>query len=157
MGVSGSGKSTVAEGLAKRLNCAYFDADDFHPEANVKKMSSGQPLNDDDRQPWLERLHKLIQETLGQGQSCTLACSALKESYRDVLAQGGLEIVYLQGSFELIWERMRSREGHYMKADMLKSQFETLEEPKNVLTLSITEPPEQLIERIINKLNLAPS
>lgn len=154
MGVSGSGKSSVADLLAQKLRCDYFDADDFHPEANVKKMSQGMPLNDSDRQPWLERLHKLIRDTLNQNKSLTLACSALKQSYRKTL-KGNLDavtFVHLDGNFELINARMQARAGHFMKAEMLKSQFATLETPKNAITVSIAQPVEKVVERIIETI-----
>lgn len=154
MGVSGSGKSSVADLLAKELACEYFDADNFHPEANVNKMSQGMPLNDTDRQPWLERLHKLIHDTLNKDKSLTLACSALKQSYRNTL-KGNLKnviFVHLDGSFDLINARMQARAGHFMKAEMLKSQFEALEAPKNAITVSIAQPVEKIVARIIETL-----
>jgi gluconokinase len=131
MGVSGCGKSTVGEALAQRLGCPFYDGDDFHPPQNVAKMASGRPLNDDDRTPWLARLHDLIARHLERGETAVLACSALKKRYREQLREGneGLRFVYLQGDFELIWRRMQERPAHYMKADMLQSQFADLEEP----------------------------
>lgn len=154
MGVSGSGKSTIAEGVAKTLGWQYFDADDYHRQANIDKMASGNPLNDSDRMPWLRNLHTLIKENLAQGKPCTLACSALKESYRDILKQDGLAIVYLQGDFETIWERMQEREGHYMKAEMLHSQFDALEEPSEdtALIVSLKQTPEAMITEIVKHL-----
>lgn len=162
MGVSGSGKSTIAEGIAKELGWQYFDADDYHPQANIDKMASGNPLNDADRLPWLQTLHQLIKDNLRQGQSCTLACSALKESYRDILKQEGLAIVYLAGDFETIWQRMQERKGHYMKAEMLQSQFDALEEPMGTignigdtaLRISLKNTPEAIIEGAISDLKL---
>ena len=131
MGVSGCGKTSVGEALAAQLECPFYDADDFHPAENVTKMSNGIPLNDEDRRPWLIRLRNLLADHLAQGQTAVLACSALKHSYRDLLLQAGagVRFVYLAGSFDLIWERMSAREDHYMKADMLQSQFDTLEPP----------------------------
>ncbi len=156
MGVSGSGKSTIAEGIAKQLAWQYYDADDYHPQENIDKMAAGKPLNDADRLPWLEALHQLIKENLEQGKCCTLACSALKESYRDILKQDGLAIVYLQGDFDTIWQRMEARKGHYMKAEMLHSQFDTLEEPTEdtALTLSLKNTPEVIVESAIDTLRL---
>ena len=131
MGVSGCGKSTVGGALAQELGSLFFDADDYHPPENVAKMSAGHPLNDEDRVPWLEILHDLINLHIRTGRPMVLACSALKQQYRDQLLDGnpGTKIVYLQGTFELISGRMQAREGHYMRPDMLKSQFEALEEP----------------------------
>ncbi len=131
MGVSGSGKSTVGQALAAQLECPFYDGDDFHPPENVAKMAGGSPLTDADRAPWLARLHDLLADHLARGETAVVACSALKESYRDLLHGGheGVKFVYLQGSFDLIWQRMAQREAHYMKADMLQSQFDTLEEP----------------------------
>ena len=131
MGVSGCGKSTVGQVLAQRLGCPFYDGDDFHPAENVAKMSQGIPLNDDDREPWLNRLADLIEEHLLRGETAVIACSALKEKYRKRLKRGqeNVVFVYLRGNFDLIWQRMQQREGHYMKAEMLQSQFDVLEEP----------------------------
>jgi gluconokinase len=131
MGVSGSGKTTVGQALARELDCPFYDGDDFHPPENVAKMSNGTPLTDGDRRPWLERLHVLIAGHLERGETAVLACSALKRKYREQLGSGsdGVVLIYLKGSFDLIWQRMQHREGHYMKAEMLQSQFDTLEEP----------------------------
>lgn len=131
MGVSGCGKTTVGQALADALGATFYDGDDFHPPENIAKMSSGMPLNDSDRQPWLERLRDLISEHVAQGKGIVVACSALKASYRDVLREGNdsLRFVFLDGTFDMIWERMQAREGHYMKAEMLQSQFDALEPP----------------------------
>ncbi len=157
MGVSGCGKSTVGLALANRLNCPFYDGDDFHPPENVAKMASGTPLNDDDRYPWLARLHDLIETHLEKGETAVLACSALKKKYRDQLRQGndGIRFVHLQGSQALIWERMQARQSHYMKADMLQSQFEALEtpSPNNTLIISVENDVEEIVEQIIQNLN----
>lgn len=131
MGVSGSGKTTVGRALAAAIGAKFYDGDDFHPPENIARMSSGIPLDDTDRQPWLERLRDLIAEHVAQNEDIVVACSALKRSYRDLLREGndGLRFVYLKGTFEDIWQRMQEREGHYMKAEMLQSQFDALEEP----------------------------
>jgi gluconokinase len=151
MGVSGSGKTTVGKLLAKRLGWDFYDADDFHPPANVAKMVSGIPLNDDDRIPWLAALHDLISGCLNDNRPGVLACSALKESYRQTLLAGNVavKIVYLKGTFELIQERMAARAGHYMKPAMLKSQFDTLEEPDDALTVEVAHSTDAIVRAIM--------
>jgi len=151
MGVSGSGKSAVGQALAKRLGWDFYDADDFHPPANLTKMSSGIPLDDEDRAPWLDSLHKLISSSIQENRPAVLACSALKERYRQRLRDGneGVQLVYLQGSYDLIWSRMSARTGHYMKPQMLQSQFDALEEPQNALVLSVELSIESLVQAII--------
>ena len=147
MGVSGSGKTTMGKALAEKLHCPFYDGDDYHPAANVAKMAAGTPLTDADRAGWLARLAELIRSDLAQGASGVIACSALKESYRAVLRVDARQVkfVYLKGSYELIQTRMQSRSGHYMKPDMLQSQFETLEEPAHALTVDIALPPEIIL------------
>jgi len=156
MGVSGCGKSSVGEELSQVLNWPLYDGDDFHPQANVDKMAQGFPLNDDDRQPWLERLHALIVEHLDRGQYLLVACSALKEKYRQILrgSRENVKFVHLTGSFELIYARVQQRNEHYMKAEMLKSQFADLEEPQNALSVSIDQPVSQIVTEIIENLEL---
>ncbi len=156
MGVSGCGKSRVGEELSKALNWAFYDGDDFHPQANVAKMAQGFPLNDDDRQPWLKRLHTLIVEHLDRGQSLLVACSALKAKYRNTLKGSREDVifVYLKGSFELIFARMQQRDGHYMKAEMLRSQFDDLEEPQNTLAVAIDQPVSEIVGEIIENLKI---
>lgn len=153
MGVSGSGKTTVGLALAERLGVLFYDGDDFHPPDNVAKMASGIPLNDEDRYPWLARLHDLIANHLARDESAVVACSALKKKYRDQLREGndGVSIVYLKGSLNLIWERMEARQAHYMKADMLHSQFETLEPPSphNTLIVNVDQNVESIVDHII--------
>lgn len=130
MGVSGCGKTTVGEGLAAHFNCPLYDADDFHPPENIAKMASGVPLNDADRAPWLELLAAMIAEHLDRGETAVLACSALKRSYRNQLrVSEQVQFIYLEGDFDLIWQRMQLRQNHYMKPEMLHSQFEALEPP----------------------------
>lgn len=151
MGVSGSGKTTVGETLAQRLGWAFYDADNFHPPANVQKMSSGTPLTDEDREPWLEALNQLISTNLREHKSLVLACSALKEKYRRHLAKGHenkTQFVYLEGDFETIYTRMQARQ-HFMKPAMLRSQFETLEEPANAIVVDIRQPQDEVIEDIL--------
>jgi len=151
MGVSGSGKTSVGKGLAESLGWDFFDADDFHPPENVAKMASGIPLDDSDRAPWLTALHDLISSSLKQNKPGVLACSALKERYRQQLMTGhaGVQLVYLKGSYDLIWSRMIARKEHYMKPHMLRSQFDTLEEPANALTVEILVPVPEIIQEIM--------
>ena len=156
MGVSGCGKSSVGIALADSLGWDFYDADDFHPPANVAKMASGTPLDDSDRAPWLALLHEMISSSLEADRPGVLACSALKERYRRELLDGndGVQIIYLKGSYDLIWSRMSARKDHYMKPHMLKSQFETLEEPSNALTMDIALPVEDIVREIISDLSL---
>jgi len=153
MGVSGCGKSTVGAALAARLDCPFYDGDDFHPPQNVAKMSRGVPLSDADREPWLDQLHNLIRQQLERGETAVLACSALKKRYREHLRQGsgGVQFVYLRGDFDLIWRRLKSRRGHYMKADMLRSQFRALEEPDadEAIIVDVQHDVSTIIEQLI--------
>lgn len=151
MGVSGSGKTTVGKALAQKLGWDFFDADDFHPPANIAKMANGIPLDDSDRIPWLDALHELISSRLKADRPAVLACSALKEHYRQRLLKGneGVQIIYLKGSYELILSRMSARKEHYMKPHMLKSQFETLEEPKNVPAIDISMSIDDIVQEIL--------
>ncbi len=137
MGVSGCGKSTVGMHLAGALSWDFYDADDFHSPASVNKMASGIPLDDDDRLPWLQALHDLIARCLKERRPGVLACSALKQRYRDQLLAGNANtrLVYLRGDYETILRRMRQRKMHYMKPEMLRSQFDELEEPEDVLVV----------------------
>ena len=155
MGVSGCGKSTVGQALAQRLDCPFYDGDDFHPAENVARMSQGIPLDDADRWPWLNRLADLIEEHLLRGETAVIACSALKEKYRQWLKRGQRDVVfvYLKGSFDLIWERMQQREEHYMKAEMLQSQFEALEEPDpfTAVVVNIDQDIASMISEIIGR------
>ncbi len=148
MGVSGCGKTTVGEALAARLHCPFYDGDDFHPPENVAKMAHGIPLDDADRAPWLAHLAALIWEYLDRGETAVLACSALKKRYREQLqVTPRVRFIYLEGSFDLIWQRMQTRQAHYMKADMLRSQFEALEQP--AANEAITVPIDQDVDGIL--------
>ena len=131
MGVSGSGKTTVAGLLAGRLGWELGDADDWHSPANVRKMHGGTPLNDDDRWPWLRSIAAWIDATSGTGRHGVLACSALKRAYRDILIgdRAAVQLVYLRGDEPLIQERQAARHNHYMPASLVHSQFEALQEP----------------------------
>lgn len=154
MGVSGCGKSSVGKALAEYLGWNFYDADDFHPPENVAKMVDGIPLNDLDRAPWLDSLHHLISSNLAQSQSGVLACSALKESYRQRLLAGndGVQIVYLKGNYDLIWSRLSTRADHYMKPHMLQSQFEILEEPSNTLVVDGALSVDEILRLIIRSM-----
>lgn len=151
MGVSGSGKTTVGQALAVRLGWDFYDADGFHPPANINKMASGIPLDDSDRAPWLASLHALISASLQEDRPGVLACSALRDSYRQKLLEGNSDvlIVYLKGSYELIWSRLSAREDHYMKPQMLQSQFDALEEPVDVLKVDIALPVGDIVQEIL--------
>ena len=154
MGVTGSGKTTIGRLLSKELGWKYYDADDFHPPANVEKMRSGIPLNDDDRKPWLETLRDLISQCLERGENAVLACSALKESYREFLVLNErVRLIYLKGNRALIKERLDARRGHYMNPALLDSQFETLEEPKLGYILDISLSPDEIVKNIRSYLN----
>jgi gluconokinase len=154
MGVAGSGKTTVGEMLAQRLGWNFYDADAFHPAENIAKMANGTPLDDADRAPWLAALHALIATSLKENRPAVLACSALKESYRQQLLEGneGVQIVYLKGSYDLIWSRISEREDHYMKPEMLQSQFDALEEPANALTIAVSLSVSEIVEEIVERL-----
>lgn len=158
MGVSGSGKSTVGKLLAAKLGYPFYDGDDFHPAANVEKMSRGIPLDDADRAGWLAALADLIRGSLQRGEAGVLACSALKQRYRDQLCLDPAQVkfIYLKGSYELIKARMLSRPGHYMKPGMLDSQFAALEEPADALTVDIGPSPEEVVVEVIGRLDLNP-
>ena len=155
MGVSGSGKTTIGKALAEKKNIPFYDADDFHPPDNISKMASGTPLTDEDREPWL----KLLSAKLVEWGDAVLACSALKEAYRERLTELTDQVywVYLKGSKEAILKRMEERKGHYMKAPMLDSQFDTLEEPTYGLHISIEKKPDEIIADLCEKLDLVNS
>jgi carbohydrate kinase (thermoresistant glucokinase family) len=155
MGVAGSGKTTVGSLLARELNLDFYDADDFHSESNRKKMSEGIPLTDEDRATWLLSLKNMLYQNSQTDKSVVLACSALKESYRETLKiKNNVKFVYLRGTYQQIEDRLNNRAGHYMSAKMLASQFEILEEPKNTLIIDITNSPEEIVMLIRKGLNL---
>lgn len=156
VGVSGSGKTTVGELLAKALNWEFSDADRFHPKTNIEKMSHGIPLNDADRQPWLEAMQRAIDSWLQDDKNMVLACSALKASYRQMLLRDRqrMRLVYLKGSFEQIKQRMEHRPHHYMKVDLLRSQFEILEEPQEGIIVDISLSPEEIVQQIRENLSI---
>jgi gluconokinase len=150
MGVAGSGKSTIGRLLASALNWKFYDADDFHSADNVRKMASGIPLTDEDRRPWLTALRNLIAERAERGENAVLACSALKRAYREALTSGNGEVVviYLKADAELIRERLAHRRGHFMTAQLVESQFETLQEPEDAIVIPAGWPPDRIVESI---------
>ena len=151
MGVSGCGKTSVGQSISEQLVWPFFDGDDFHSPENVCKMSKGIPLNDVDRTNWLETLNNLISEKLRADENLVVACSALKAKYRQQLRFGneGLIFVFLKGDFDLIWSRMQTRNDHYMKPEMLISQFNTLETPSKALVINIERPLSEIVQEII--------
>jgi gluconokinase len=155
MGVSGSGKSTIGKLLAASLKWEFSDADNFHSLANIEKMSQGIPLNDADRMPWLEKLQSVIAQWLLADKNVVLACSALKLSYRQMLWQNAeqMRLVYIKGSFELLLKRLQQRQNHFMTLHLLESQFDTLEEPKNALTVDASQPESVIVQQIIASLD----
>jgi carbohydrate kinase (thermoresistant glucokinase family) len=156
MGVSGCGKTTVGEGLAQAIGWEFLEGDALHPAANVAKMSEGVALTDADRAPWLASVRADIESRVGRGARVVVACSALREAYRQVLAPetASARFVHLSGDFELIRGRMGSRTGHFMKESLLRSQFDTLEAPLHALALDAAQAPGVLIKRIQETLHL---
>lgn len=153
MGVSGCGKTTLGKILAERLSCCFSDADAFHPEANVGKMQAGIPLQDEDRWPWLAKIRSAIDGWQEKGESHIIACSALKQAYRDRLSPSGDVIfVYMKGTRETIQPRLAARKGHYMNPHLLDSQFATLEEPTGILTVGIKGTTEEIMSDVLKQL-----
>lgn len=156
MGVSGSGKSTIGKLLADALNWEFQDADNFHSTANIEKMRLGIPLNDTDRKPWLKDLQTAISVWLQQNTNVVLACSALKADYRQylVLDSDRIQLVYLQGSLNLLQQRLLGRQNHFMCEKLLNSQLETLEEPDDAICVDISEPPQLIVENLKTVIGL---
>jgi len=160
MGVSGSGKTTIGRALAERLGWNFQEGDALHPPENVAKMSAGQPLDDNDRAPWLAAIAACIDGWRVRGEHGVVSCSALKRSYRKIIIGSRREVrlVYLAGSRALIADRLRSRRGHFMPANLLDSQFETLEPPgpeENAITVLVDEPVEKIVDRLVAELSRA--
>lgn len=151
MGVSGVGKTTIGQALARELGWRYLDADDYHPAANVAKMAAGTPLQDQDRWPWLDELNSVLQKE----KDAVLGCSALKEAYRQRLATGlkDSRIVYLRGSFELLSQRAAERKHRYMPASLLQSQFDALEPPRGAIEVDVAQPVEACVAAIRSRLD----
>lgn len=157
MGVSGSGKSTVGKVLARDLGWTYVEADDYHPAANVEKMHRGVPLDDADRQPWLDRIRDRLLEARRRGENVVLACSALKHAYQHYLEHFAPELihfVHLAGSEALIRQRLDQRQGHFMNPALLHSQFETLEPPEHAVRVEITASPAEIAAEVRAQLGL---
>ena len=152
-GVSGTGKTTIGKLLAEKLQIPFYDADDYHPKENVEKMANGNPLNDDDRMPWLQTLAKKINDW-SENNGAVLACSALKQLYRNILqTHQKVEWIFLEGDFKLIYNRINDRKNHYMGAEMLQSQFDALEEPTTGIRVSIAPSPKEIVDIIISKIS----
>ena len=156
MGVSGSGKTTIGERLAQALGWPFYDGDQFHPPANVAKMQQGMPLTDEDRWPWLHALRAHIETCLHQDVSAVLACSALKQAYREhlIIDEAEVKLVYLKGDYDLIHERLAQRRGHFMPPGLLASQFASLEEPERGVVVDIVHPPETIVALIREQLGV---
>jgi gluconokinase len=160
MGVSGSGKSTIGLRLSKMLGWPFRDADSFHPQANIDKMSKGLPLTDEDRQPWLAAIARWIDERLAAGECGIVSCSALKRFYRSVIVgdRPDVRLVYLKGDMALIGDRISRRKNHFMPPALLKTQFDALEEPQadeHALSVPIVLSPRRVVEAIVQELHLA--
>ncbi len=157
MGVSGCGKSVIGQGLAKALGWEFKDADSLHSAANVEKMRQGHPLNDADRMPWLQSVAAVIAQWVAENKQGVVACSSLKLEYRQIIAGTALQTVkfaYLKGSYELFEKRLAQRKDHFMKANMLKSQFETLEEPEDAIIVDASLPVDTIIEQLSAEIRL---
>ena len=155
MGVTGAGKTTVGTLLAQQLGWEFADADSFHSPANVEKIRQGIALDDADRAPWLKSLRQAMEQWMGENRNVVLACSALKKSYRDELFLGSeVRFVYLKGSYDLIYQRLRARHGHFASETILASQFADLEEPDDALTVDIDHPAEEIVAEIRRGLGL---
>ena len=156
MGPEGVGKTTVGTLLARELGWQFADADDYHPRANIEKMSRGIPLTDVDRAPWLEALHAAIMGWDAEHRNVVLACSALERNFRARLAQNAdVKFIYLKGTYELIAARIRAREGHFAHEDLLASQFAILDEPQDAITVDASRTPEEIVAEVRKRLSLA--
>lgn len=157
MGVTGTGKTTVGKVLAQRLGWTFVEGDDFHPPANVEKMRRGIPLDDEDRQPWLDAIRHRLDQAIQRGEDVVLACSALKHAYQHYLAGYTVDVVrfvYLYGSPELLRQRLAGRTGHFMNAALLSSQFDTLEPPDDAIRVDVNQSPEAIVAQIRRQLGM---
>lgn len=156
MGVSGSGKTTIAKLFAQKTGAKFFEGDDFHPPENIAKMHAGIPLTDADRKTWLQKLRQIIVEALAKNEFTALTCSALKAKYRDELAAGDARVkfVHLTGPKALLEQRLKNRRDHFMPPALLESQLATLEPPSDALTFSIEKSPEEIVTTLIHALGM---
>ncbi len=156
IGASGAGKTTVGGILALRLGWSFHDADDLHPQHNIEKMRRGMALTDDDRRPWLGAVRELVERCLAENRNAVIACSALKQAYRDLINPDPARVrfVYLKGSKELIAQRMARRRDHFFNPHLLQSQFDALEEPRDAITADISGTPEQIADSLVAVLRL---
>jgi gluconokinase len=155
MGVAGAGKTTVGTLLAKDLGWTFADADSYHPPENIKKMASGRPLTDADREPWLAALRSVIQDWISKKENAVLAASVLKQSYREQLqVSPEVRLVYLRGPLQLIHKRMLHRSGHYMDPKLLQSQFDTLEEPSDAVVIDVATTPANIVRQIRQRFSI---
>lgn len=158
MGVAGSGKTAVGMQVAQKLSWIFLDADNFHPPANIEKMKHGIPLNDQDRAPWLQRLHDELQDQMAEGHSVILACSALKETYRKVLRDevSPPTFVYLDVDPETIRDRLQHRTAHFFPKELMESQFAALEKPKDAIIVDARKPLADVVDQVIRALTASP-
>ena len=149
MGTTGAGKTTIGTILARRLGWTFLDADDFHPAANIEKMKKGIPLTDADRAPWLAAIHAELERRSKAGENVVLACSALKQKYRDKISAGlDVKVVYLKGSYETMRRHIEERHGHFAGAGILAGQFADLEEPKDAIVVDVSKTPEEIVSEV---------
>ena len=156
MGVAGSGKTTIGSLLAQQLGWEFADADSFHSAENIERIRRGIPLTDEERAPWLRAINEAMLQRVAEQKNAVLACSVLKQSYRDQLHHGPeAKLVYLKGDYDLIYKRLSQRRGHFAGSDLLASQFETLEEPSDAITVEVNQTPEEIVSEIRARLGLA--